>query len=308
MPSTTLTSRQTRKAMGVTCTATIIGTEAPIIAKRCLDRVVELERLWSRFIPDSDICRINAASGDPVLVDDETVSLIRHMIAGAEATHGRFDPTLLPLQIARGDAKSLVDSRHSEVPRLARPAADAVAELRGIEFPDDRTVRLPNGLTLDAGGVGKGRAADVIVAEAIALGADAACINLGGDMCISGPTPDGNGWTVDILDPVDLRTPVASVVVNRGGVATSSMSARSRSGRGIDRHIVSSDNEADDTTVRGATVLASTAAWAEMWTKYAVLAPTAEAIAELDRLGLAALIVRDDGSLVATSTWEDFVP
>lgn len=294
--------------MGVTCSVTIIGVNAPVIASRCLDLVDELERLWSRFIPSSDICRINHSAGRPTRIDPRTTSLVRHMVAGCEATHGCFNPCLLPLQLHLGDSSSLIDGRTSSVPEWTRVPTSVVDEVRGIEFLEEGLVRLPPGLTLDAGGLGKGRAADLIVAEALTLGADAACVNLGGDMSISGPTPDGNGWTVEILDPIDLRTPIATVVVNRGGVATSSMTARRRDGRGVAGHILSGDEPDTTSGSRGATVLASTATWAEMWTKFAVLTRVDRALDTLESIGLAAMIVTHDGSLVTTSTWKAFTP
>lgn len=289
--------------MGVTCTVTVIGPRAPIIAEACLGLVADLERLWSRFIATSDICRLNEKSGVPTLVDTRTVSLLRHMVAGADATHGYFNPSLLPLQIRNGDDASLVDDRSSAVPAWANP--DLTVDT--VEFLDDGLVRLPRGLTIDAGGVGKGLAADMIVAEAIRLGAAAACVNLGGDMAISGPTPDGNGWTIEVLDPIDLRTPIAEVILERGGVATSSMSARHRDGRGIERHILQGEGHRTVQPARGATVLASTATWAEMWTKAAILAPRNEAVNALEAAGLAALIVGHDGSVSTTATWNAFV-
>ena len=302
MHPTLLSARLSRRAMGVTCTVTVVGARAPLIAETCLDLVSDLEQLWSRFIPTSDVCRLNDNSGIPTLIDARTVSLLRHMVAGSEATRGYFNPALLPLQLRDGDAASLVDGRTSSVPAWADPELTVAT----VEFLDDGLVRLPRGLTIDAGGVGKGHAADMIVAEAVRLGAEAACVNLGGDMAISGPSPDGNGWTVEILDPIDLRTPIADVVVARGGVATSSMSARRRRGRGIERHILRSDGHQRVPPARGATVLASTATWAEMWTKAAVLAPRHEAVSALEAAGLAGLIVGHDGSISTTSTWKDF--
>lgn len=298
-----LTSRQTRRAMGVTCTVTVVGSDAPVLAGRCLELIEELELLWSRFIPSSDICRINEQAGEPAFVDPRTVSMIAHMIAGSDSTRGYFNPTLLPIQLAHGDRASLVDERTSRVP----PESVAHRSLAGISILDESHVRLPRGMTLDAGGIGKGFAADLVMERALADGAVAVCVNLGGDMRISGPTPDGRDWTIDILDPVDLGTPISRIVVARGGVATSSMSARHRGSRGIPRHIWDVDGTGESPVV-GSTVLASTASWAEIWTKHAMLAPVGTTLQELDRHGLAGLLVTAEGDLIETPTWKDFQP
>jgi len=62
---------------------------------------------------------------------------------------------------------------------------------------DATTVRLPAGTGFDAGGIGKGLAADLVTTEAIAAGADGICVNLGGDLRVAGTGPDG-AWTVGI--------------------------------------------------------------------------------------------------------------
>lgn len=302
--TTMLTSRHARQIMGVTCAMTVIGERAPLIADACLDAVSELELLWSRFIPDSDICGLNDRAGEPTRVDRRTVSLVRHMIAAHEATDGWFNPTLLPLQIRGGDHRSLVDDKESSVPHGSGERPD----MEGVEIIDDETVLLPRGMSLDAGGIGKGLAADIVVGLALSLGAVSACANLGGDMRISGPSSDGTDWNVEILDPIDLATPIDTVVIARGGVATSSQSARHRGGRGPTRHIIraAGDGAAVAGEVIGATVLASTAAWAEAWTKHAVLAPVERTIAALDSRGLAGLMVLADGRSVGSSAWQDF--
>ena len=284
-----------------------MGRHAPIIASACLDMVVGLEHLWSRFIPTSDIGRLNAATGLPTVVDPRTVSLIAHMQAGFRETDGAFNPTRLPEQIAAGDGRSLVDDR------ACRIGADATTfdSLDGIEILDATCVRLPPGMTLDAGGIGKGFAADLVSRHALDLGADAACINLGGDMAITGPSPDGSDWAIDILDPTDPSVTTSSIVVARGGVATSSVSARRRGSLGPVNHIMGScagTARERASTVIGATVLASSAAWAEVWSKHAILAPVDRTLEMLDQQGLAALVVTADHGIVSTPTWKEFQP
>jgi thiamine biosynthesis lipoprotein ApbE len=75
------TARVERIAMGVTCVATVVGIDSIDLAVRCLDLVKEFESLWSRFIPTSDISRLNNANGQPTLVDEKTLTLLHHMIA-----------------------------------------------------------------------------------------------------------------------------------------------------------------------------------------------------------------------------------
>ena len=294
------TARVERIAMGVTCVATVVGTNSHEIAVRCLDLVEEFESLWSRFIPTSDISRLNSANGQPTLVDEKTLTLLHHMIAAHQATDGAYNPTRLPLQIATGDASSLINDRRTELP------ADAAvfSQLSGIHIFHDGKVSLPRGMTLDAGGIGKGLAADLILQFALEHGAQAACINLGGDMAIN--TGDSVGWDVEILSPIDSEVILDTVRIAVGAVATSSLFARQRNGAGITSHLFTDSSAHDTQHTVGATVIANSAAWSEAWTKYAILSNPELAIDTLTSTGLAAMLVSANGQITQTQSWKTF--
>ena len=294
------TARVERIAMGVTCVATVVGIDSIDLAVRCLDLVEEFESLWSRFIPTSDISRLNSANGQPTLVDEKTLTLLHHMIAAHQATDGAYNPTRLPLQIATGDASSLINDRRTELP------ADAAvfSQLSGIHIFHDGKVSLPRGMTLDAGGIGKGLAADLILQFALEHGAQAACINLGGDMAIN--TGDSVGWDVEILSPIDSEVILDTVRIAVGAVATSSLFARQRNGAGITSHLFTDSSAHDTQHTVGATVIANSAAWSEAWTKYAILSNPELAIDTLTSTGLAAMLVSANGQITRTESWKTF--
>ena len=292
------------RAMGVTCRVTVHGHDAHVVARKCVEMLDKYEGLWSRFIASSDICRLNAASGSTVWVDPMTATLVAHMQAGVDATGGRFNPTLLPWQVAAGDSASLVDERVTTID----PGSRAFSDLSGIQVFRDGRVRLPAGMTLDAGGIAKGFAADLITEMAIRMGADSVCINIGGDLRVSGPTPDGHGWNIDILDPRDLTTRTDTVCIASGAVATSAIGARNLKGSPLASHILDSrPGDAPRRTI-GASVIASTAAWSEVWAKFAILADVPEALDTYDRNGLAVQIVLADGRILHSRSWKDFRP
>jgi thiamine biosynthesis lipoprotein len=294
------TARVERIAMGVTCVATVVGFDSHDLAVRCLDLVEEFESLWSRFIPTSDISRLNSADGQPTVVDDKTLTLLHHMIAAHQATEGAYNPTRLPLQIAAGDTQSLIDGRSTTL----AASATVYSHLSGIQIFHDGKVSLPRGMTLDAGGIGKGLAADLILQFALEQGAQGACINLGGDMAIN--TGDSIGWDVEILSPLDADVILDTVRISVGGVATSSLFARQRNSVGIASHLFTDSSAHDTQHTVGATVIANSAAWSEAWTKYAILSNPAQAIDTLTSTGLAAMLVSADGHTTKTESWKTF--
>lgn len=294
------TARAERRAMGVSCVVTVVGQDAAVIAHHCLDNVQELEHLWSRFDSNSDISRLNSANGSPIWVDSRTTQILQHVVLAHGATKGLFNPTRLPLQIAAGDKASLIDDG---VTRIS-PLAHAFDDLSLITFHDDGRITIPAEMTLDLGGIAKGYAADVTMQYALSQGATGACVNIGGDMAMN--TGDDAGWDVEVLAPNDYSHTVDTVRVARGGIATSSLFARSRDNKGIASHVFGTDGPHRTDQTVGATVIANSAAWAEAWTKAAILAEPTDAITTLNELGLAAMLVANDGSVLCSKTWDDF--
>ena len=81
------------RAMGSEIHLVVMGDHRLLdVARRRID---DLERKWSRFIPTSEISRLNANRGEPVAVSDDTFLLVRRALEGWRATGGRFDPTVL---------------------------------------------------------------------------------------------------------------------------------------------------------------------------------------------------------------------
>jgi thiamine biosynthesis lipoprotein len=283
--------------MGVRCEVSVVGGNAYALVEVGLQMVADLERLWSRFILSSDICRLNQTSGKAVWVDARTVALVGHMQAAHSATKGAFNPTLLPLLIQQGDTQSLIDDKKSSIPETSH----VFSSLDGIVIRADNTVELPVGMTLDAGGIGKGLAADMVAEYLLTRGAESVCVNLGGDIRVTRQNDSTHDWPIQIMSPSQPDTALCTISLSEGAVATSHTNARLREDRGIPQHIASEGSIAPSAIA--ASVVASTAAWAEAWTKYAILRD----VSLIESLGLAAMTVDSNGKIVETATWKEFV-
>ena len=71
-------------------------------------RVAELEQLWSRFIPTSEVSLLNAHPGQARIVQAETVALVQCAMEARELSEGRFDPTMLAAIQANGYDRTFV--------------------------------------------------------------------------------------------------------------------------------------------------------------------------------------------------------
>lgn len=291
----------------MTCQLHVIVNRPP--NRRSIEPAVELldrlEARWSRFLSDSDITRINLAAGTSVPVALETITLIDAMKAAWELTQGRYDPTILPIVVANGYRASRVEpSRQTFLPREAI-GPGAVDQIR--VDPADSSVTVPRGTALDAGGIGKGLAADMAVALLLQNGAAGALVSIGGDLVADGIPPEPDGWRIDIeaADPTD--TPLCRTMVDGGGVATSSTRSRRWAQDGQSRHhAIDPTTGAQSTTDLATVTVFSTSGWAaEAFATAALLAGSASVIAFLESHGLSGLAITESGEVLRTDDLVD---
>lgn len=273
----------------------------PALTAQAQRRLAQLEARWSRFRPGSELSGLNrAAPGAEVVVSADTCRLVLAMVAGHAATDGRFDPTMLRQILAAGYTASIDDPR---VLSISVPGVAADADLRLISVDlapgaDRGSVRLPPGLALDPGGIGKGLAADLVAAELVAAGAAGALVSIGGDLAATGRPPSPDGWLVAVEDPACPDRELATLALDRGGVATSSTRSRRWPGPGgrMRHHVLDpATGTPSATDLAAATVVAPTAWEAEVHATAALVAGSAAGLAHLSRLGLDGLLVTAAG-------------
>lgn len=278
------------RAMGSSCR--IVAPDAEL-ARHGQVLVEELEQAWSRFVPDSEISRVNAHAGSLSIVSAVTYELISVAERARRATAGAFNPLMLDHLIALGYDRSwetMVDSSSSMPP--AAPGAVAAIEL----FPEVSAIRLPAGTRFDPGGIGKGLAGDMVAAALLAAGAESVQIELGGDVRVAGPAWDGGVWRVE-LDDVDhgVARP-ASVAVAGGGVATSSVMRRRWSLGGVRVHhlLDASTGLPALSDLDSVTAVAPTLWWAEVVAKTALIAGRRRARSLLEHHSMTGVLVGGD--------------
>lgn len=273
---------------------------APDAAAIAVERLRALEQRWSRFLPDSDLARLNRSGGGTVGVGADTIVLIDTMQRAAAETQGAFDPTMLAEIVCAGYERSIEDPQRLSV-FVDMPAFDVSVHDVFIDR-DAATISMPAGLGLDPGGIGKGLAADLVVRELLASGADGALISIGGDMSFAGASPFGNDWEVVVGDPFDDSGEVARIGVDAGGVATSSTRSRRWRHRGVERHHVLDpvDRRQSCTDLAAVTVVAGAGWLAEAHATAALLQGRAAAAGYLGDRDLSGVIVDGDGAVSAT--------
>jgi thiamine biosynthesis lipoprotein len=308
MPTTTLSRtgvgashlERRFRAMGSDVHLVVVGGSVNTL-DRVVERIEQLESRWSRFRPDSEVTMLNNNTGRAVAVSSDTRLLVERSIEAWRLTGGSFDPTLLDDLLRAGYDRSFENLGDDS----NRPAVSP--RNRSIDAPgctdiivDSATVTIPFGIGFDAGGIGKGLAADLVATELIAEGVVGVCINIGGDLRVIGKSPSGDGWTLAIEHP-EATAPIALVGLAEGAIATSSVLRRRWKLDGQTYHhlIDPATGEPSQSDLALASVIAGEGWKAEVLAKAALLRGRAKAFDLID--AATAGVVVDHSGLIAAS-------
>ncbi len=207
-------------AMGSPCALHVYatGTErAQRAVEASVGEVIRLERKYSRYRDDSVTAQINASAGnlDGVEADDETSCLLDYASTLHSESGGLFDVT-------SGILRRAWDFRSGVIP--AHADLDDLLERVGwhrVRWKRPRIVLPIDGMEIDFGGYVKEYAADRVATLLRARGIRHGLVDLGGDLTVIGPHPDGSAWRVGIRDPRNPEKPLGMLPLSRGAIASS---------------------------------------------------------------------------------------
>jgi thiamine biosynthesis lipoprotein len=265
------------------------------------------EQRLSRFRPDSELSRVNERSGTSVALSPVLWEVCEAALDGARLTGGLVRPTMLDALEAAGYDRSFED-----LPAIlpTAPSARPVPEDdHWTEIHLDHATRsmvTPKGVRLDLGGIAKGWAADRAARRLAPEGP--ALVDAGGDVAVSGPLANGQGWPIGVADPgSDVGGLLETIALRRGGVATSGRDYRrwQRDGEWQHHILDPRTGRPAETDVVSATVIAPSAQLAETAAKTALILGSREGLAWLDRRPtLSGLLVLEDGRALRSRRWK----
>ena len=307
-PSSTTPATRSIVAIGTTATVLVVDGD---LAEQALSLLVEdldaLDVACSRFRDDAELRHVERSSrGEPVAVSALLFDALEVACAVAVRTAGVVDPTVGAALVGLGYDRDFAELG-SEVRRGQGPARSAPApgwwQLR--LDPTDRTVVVPSGVHVDLGATAKAFAADRAASRIFGELGCGVLVNLGGDVSVAGPAPDG-GWGVGIAASCTTALSAVDEVVplRWGGLASSGTTARSWEcdGRRV-HHIVDPwTGEAAPPHWHLVSVLAPSCVEANAMSTAAVVWG-ADAIGNLETFGTPARLVAADGSVATVGDW-----
>ena len=193
-------------------------------AARAIDTVEDRLSTWR---DDTELARFNRHPvGESFALSPELAFDLRFARELVRETGGAFDPAVGALVEAWGLRQG--GRRPSAVELQEALAASGFAHLH---LAEERGQRLHPGVVLEEGGFGKGLALDRAVEAALASGARAGHVDLGGQIAMIG----GSETSFAIAHPVQRDATCLSVTIDGGSLATSGNSERGIVVQGVRR-------------------------------------------------------------------------
>jgi thiamine biosynthesis lipoprotein len=163
--------------------------------------IQRIEKLLTAYAEDSETNQVNAAAGEhPVKVSEETFRLIQRSLRISGITQGAFD-------ISYGS----VDKRLWNFDASMIQLPDARTARRMVKLINYRNIILDEaamtvflkekGMRIGFGGIGKGYAAEMAKRVMKEAGVTSGIVNASGDLTTWGLQPNGEPWTIGIVDP-----------------------------------------------------------------------------------------------------------
>ncbi len=231
------------RAMGSSCSIDTLGGGLHTLNRQGREQINNLERLWSRFLPTSEVSLVNANPERPTKVSAQTIELALFALSAWSHSSGAFCPFLGALMNREGynetfeiiNARTYKSDRATRVLELAHPPIGSLSRTFSPLVIDEvaGTLCIERGYELDFGGVAKGYAADVVAEVLIEAGAKAVLVDLGGDVSCRTVDEQETIWTIEAEGPrcaegsnaLSMGS-IATIELRNGGVATSSTRRR----------------------------------------------------------------------------------
>ncbi len=191
-------------------------------ASEAFNRVQHLNQIFSDYIPNSELNRLCEKSGEktPVQISDELFEVLLQANSISKLTKGSFDVTIGAYTKIWRDAK-----KEGEFPskKQLKIAKKTIGYKRLVLNKDNKTALLKKkGTQLDLGGIAKGYTADAVLQILKQHGIKQALVDFGGDIALSNPPPNRDGWNIEIGYTNHFGKKISHIVsLSNSAIATS---------------------------------------------------------------------------------------
>ena len=208
----------------------------------------DLEKKFSRFLPDSELSQLNQKR--EMKVSEEFFKVLEFSLQMAKKSEGVFNPlvSLSSLGYAHSFEKSQFEVKTKKIN----------LDFKNIKLDlENLKAHFPENSELDLGGCVKGYAVDKAV-EKMKLSFENFIINAGGDLFASGNF-HGEKWKVGIANPENPKEDIFLIEIQNQALATSGSYRRKWNIKNQNfHHLVSGKNNKNISKLKSASVMAQT--------------------------------------------------
>lgn len=248
------------------------------ITRLAAEEALRVEHKFSRYRNDNIVYRINHAKGQAITVDNETALLLDFAQQCFELSDGLFDITSGILRRAwQFDGSDQLPDTNTVNQLLPFIGWQKIS----WQAPQ---IKLPEGMEIDLGGIGKEYAVDATVKLLSQHTQHSFLVNYGGDIACPGPRRDNKPWVIGVDDPGHTGEASAGAIsLYRGGLATSGDARRFllKDGKRYSHILNPKTGYPVEGAPRSVSVIASTCIEAGMLSTFAML-KGAQAVTFLD--------------------------
>ena len=201
--------KESRFLLNTVVEITIYDRDPKNLVNELFKEIQTMEDRYSRYVPDSEISKINNNPVTAVNVSEDTLELIEQSLFFSTISDGLFDISIGPLVDIWG-----INQENPKVPSQAEiDSAKEKIDFRKISLnKENRTVSVADGMSIDTGGIAKGFITDRLMSILREKNIDSALLNLGGNLYLHGTKPDGSLWNVGIRNPYGLQGDYIGIV------------------------------------------------------------------------------------------------
>ncbi|MGE5672644.1 MAG: FAD:protein FMN transferase [Mycobacterium leprae] len=279
--------------------------ESEVMAQleRAFHAFTTVERVCSRFDPESELSQLSRQVGVPVPVSPLLFQAIHFARWVAESTGGAFDPTVGRWLEGYGFNRNYLSRELAE---------SAVDPTQPVSYQDllldetERSVLVARPLLIDLGAVAKGLAVDLAARE-LAF-AEGFVIDAGGDIYAGGLNEQDEPWRIGIQHPLRPDETVLTLHLTDTAVCTSGSYERPSPVKGGAHHLIDPRSGRSQTGLVSCTVIAPFAMMADAVSTAAFVLGSEAGAAYLDDLELAGLLIEPSMALHYTKTMMRYLP
>jgi FAD:protein FMN transferase len=254
------------------------------------EKYIQLEKIFSRFDPESELSFLNSHLDKYTLVSEDMAEVVRKALDHYEKTNGLFDPRVISVLESAGYARDF--KKNDFTPVLSEEPPEISGALENDLQISGNTVKFYR--RMDFSGIVKGYTTDKIAALFKKKGWRNFMVDSGGDIFAAGRSLEREKWNIAIegIAEKNLR-----LTISEKAVATSGISRRKweREGKRF-HHLVHPGHPAEFSfDLRTVSVIADSAEEADIMAKILFIQSEAERIKFAENQNIATIFLYYSG-------------